>query len=363
MKFICDKREFVSGLNIAMRAVPAKSSMPILECIRIGACDGVVALMSNDMEFCIHTTLTAMVMENGSVCLDAKLLNEIIRKLPDGDVTLETDEKCTAKISCEKSRFQILGKDSDEFPPVPDVKGGLHFEIDQIALRDMIQKTIFCVAQDYKNKMMTGICLDVEGDKLTAVALDGFRVGVKQKHLDGSYEKTKAVVPGRALSEVSKILTSGTSDICIDKNHMVFYMDGTSIFVRLYEPDYFDYKKFLTADCPIRIIMNRDELLDCVNRCSVLIRDGSKKPVVFDFHDNTVTISASTTLGTVSEELEISKEGQNLKIGFNPRMMMDAIAATDEDEVEIRMASPKAPAFVTKNDRDYLYVVLPVNLG
>lgn len=365
MKFICDKRAFSSALNITMRAVPSKTTLPILECVCVSAEDGLIRITSNDMEFAINTVTSAIVDAHGSICIDAKILNDIIRKLPDGDVTLETGDNSEVKIKCGKAQFKIPGKDTEQFPDMPNVKGGTMFSIAQPIFRDLVQKTIFCVSQNENNKLMTGEFMKVDDDKLTVVALDGHRVAIKEAQLSVRCETTSVIVPGRSISEVTKILNGGINDmvdIVFAKNHVLFRFDDTIIIIRTLAGEYFDYKKLMKYDATTKLYLDRDELLDCMSRCLVLVREGEKKPVVFDIEKDVANISVTTALGTVTEDIGLENDGSPIKIGFNARFLMEAISAVDDGEIEMRLINPKSPVFITKDDDNYMYVVLPVNL-
>ena len=366
MKFSVDNRELNDELNIVMRAVPSRSSMPILECILIEATNNGLYFTSNDSEFGIQTEVDADVHENGQVCVDAKLFSDIARKLPKGDVNVEVDEKDIVTIRCGKSKFNIPGKSAEQFVRLPDFEEGVAFTVLQSAFRNLVQKTIFCVGTNDNNPMMTGVYLELVDDKLKATALDGVRIATMEISLDAYYERQSAVIPGRILSDISKILNGGKEDkvdIQFTKNHAIFKMSGeTTMVTRLIAGQYFDMHKMLNAESSIVMYASRDELLECLQRCNVMVRDGDKKPVVFDITDTSLNVSITTQLGQVTESLDIEKQGPDIRIGFNPRFLVDAVNATEDGEVTIRLMSAKAPAFVQNEDAPYTYVVLPVQI-
>ena len=367
MIITCDKRDLISAMNIAMRAVPARATMQILECARILTDGNVIHVTTNDMEFGIDTILEGTVKEAGAICLDAKLFNDIARKLPSGTVTISTYETGETRITCGKSKFNLPGKSADDFLSLPSIEDGETVQVSQALFRNLVQKTIFCVAQNDSNKMMTGELLEVDGDKLTGVALDGHRVAIRELKFDRSHGNLKAIVPGRSLGEIAKLLNGGINEmvnITFTYNHMAFQYDDTIIIVRLIAGDYFDYKKMLqmVSHYNTKVTVHAPDFIDSVNRAGTLVREGDRKPLIIQVADNIINMSVSTNLGSTNEDLEAEQEGEDIKIGFNPKLLIDAISAVDDDTVDWYMTGSKSPSFFKDDDAGYVYIVLPVNI-
>ena len=225
MKIICSKSNLSKGVNIALKAVPSKTTMPILECILIDATANQIKFVTNDMELGIETMVDGTISEKGMIALDAKIFSEIIRKLPDNDVTIQTDDKLNTLITCEKAKFNIPGKSGEDFVYLPMIERDASITLSQFTLKEMIRQTIFSIAVNENNKLMTGELFEIKDNILRVISLDGHRISIRKIELKEFYEPKKIVVPGKTLIEVSKIL-SGEADsevrLYFTANHIVF---------------------------------------------------------------------------------------------------------------------------------------------
>mgnify|MGYP002740135559 FL=1 len=232
MKLVCSKSNLLKSVNIVLKAIPGKTTMPILECILIDASTNNIKFTANDMELGIETIVDGTILEKGIVAIDAKIFSDIIRKLPDNDVTIETDGNLTTTITCEKAKFNISGQSGEEFSYLPYVERDNHIVVSQFTLKEVIRQTIFSIAANENNKMMTGELFEVKGDMLRVVSLDGHRISIRKIELKEEYSDIKVVVPGKTLIEISKILSGETEDevsIFFTKNHIVFEFDDTVV--------------------------------------------------------------------------------------------------------------------------------------
>lgn len=364
MKIICNKNDLLKGVNTVMKAVPSKTTMPILECILINASSNEIKFTANDMELGIETTVTGMVMEKGIVALEAKLFSEIIRKLPDSDVTITSDEKNNTLIVCEKAKFTIMGKDGEDFSYLPYVERDYKISISQFTLKEVIRQTIFSIAQNDSNKMMTGELFEINGSELKVVSLDGHRISIRKIELKSEYGEKKVIVPGKTLIEVSKILTGGTEDmvdIYFTDNHIVFEFDQTIVVSRLIEGNYFRVNQMLSNDYETKVTINKKEFLDCIDRATLLIKEGDKRPIILNIAEDVMELKISSQIGTMDELIDITLEGKNIKIGFNPKFLIDALRVIDDEMIDIYYMNPKAPCFIRDEDQTYIYLILPVN--
>ncbi|SHI45664.1 DNA polymerase III subunit beta [Parasporobacterium paucivorans] len=364
MKITCTKSDLLNGVNIVLKAVPSRTTMTILECILIDACSDNIKLISNDMELGIETMLFGEVSRNGMIAVNAKIFSEIVRKLPDSMVTIETDDNYQTTIRCENVVFTIAGKRGEDFSFLPDIDRTKSLTLSQFSLKEVIRQTIFSISDNDNNKIMTGELFEIDENILKVISLDGHRISIRKIELDTSYEKTKVIVPGKSLMEVSKILSGEAKDevnIFMTKNHILFEFDSTKVVTRLIEGEYFKIDQMLSGDYETKLKVNKKELYECLERGALLIREGDKKPVIINIRDNTMEININSVAGTMHEEAEISKQGKDIMIGFNPKFLMDALRVIDDEEVSLYMVNPKAPCYIKNEEESYIYLILPVN--
>lgn len=364
MKLICSKTNLLKSVNIVMKAVPSKTTMPILECILIDASTDSIKFITNDMELGIETIVEGEVLEKGIIALDAKIFSEIIRKLPDNDVKIETDNNMQAFISCEKARFNISGKSGEDFSYLPYVEKEESIVISQFSLKEIIRQTIFSIAANENNKMMTGELFEINENILKVVSLDGHRISIRKIELKDIYSNKKVVVPGKTLIEVSKILSGETEDhvsIFFTDNHIVFEFDNTTVVSRLIEGEYFRIDQMLSSDYETKVEINRKELLNCIDRATLLVKEGDKRPIIITIEDGTMDFKINSAAGSMDEQIDIVKEGKDIKIGFNPKFLIDALRVIDDETVSLYLVNPKAPCFIRDENQNYIYLILPVN--
>lgn len=365
MKIICSKSNLQKSVNIVMKAVPSKTTMPILECILIDASANEIKFTSNDMELGIETKVEGDILEKGIIALDAKIFSEIVRKLPDNEVTITTDDKLQAVITCEKAKFNISGKSGDDFSYLPFVEKNDSITISQFTLKEIIRQTIFSIAPNDTNRMMTGELFEINNNILKVVSLDGHRISIRKIELKNSYLDKKVVVPGKTLIEVSKILSGETQDevsLFFTDNHIVFEFDNTVVVSRLIEGEYFNIDRMLSSDYETKVKINKKELLNCIDRATLLTKEGERKPIVINIADGTMELKIDSTLGSMKEDIDIEKQGKDLMIGFNPKFLIDALRVIDDETVDLYMVNPKAPCFIKNEDKNYIYLILPVSL-
>ena len=366
MKLICSKSELLKSVNISLKAVPSKTTMPILECILIDASSGNIKFTSNDMELGIETQVKGIVEERGIVALDAKIFADIIRKLPDNDVIISTDERLNTTIVCEKAKFTIPGKDGEDFSYLPVIEKNDCITISQFTLKEVIRQTIFSIAANENNKLMTGEVFEIKNNIMKVLSLDGHRIDIRKITLKESYSDKKVIVPGKTLSEISRILSGETEDmvdIFFAENHIVFEFDDTVVVSRLIEGEYFRIDQMLSSDYETKIHVNKREFLDCIDRASLLVKEGDKKPIIIDISDGSMQLTIHSQIGSMDEDVDIEKEGKDILIGFNPRFLMDALRVIDDEEITIYLVNPKAPCFIKDEEENYIYLILPVNFN
>lgn len=366
MKFVCSKSNLLAGVQTVAKAVPSKTTMSILECILINTTKGNITLTANDMELGIETVIEGDIVEKGIVALDAKIFLDIVRKLPDSFITVEVDSSYKTTITCEKAKFNIIGKSGDDFSYLPKIERNDSVYVSQFTLKEVIRQTIFSIADYDSNKIMSGELFEINEDMLRVVSLDGHRISIRKIKLNDVYPQKKVIVPGKTLNEISKILSGDADKIVImsfTQNHIVFEFDNTTVVSRLIEGEYFKIEQMLSSDYETKVRINKKEFLDCIDRATLLVKEGDKKPIIIDIKDGTMELRINSTIGSMNELIDITKEGKDLMIGFNPKFLIDALKVIDDEEIEMYMVNPKAPCFIKDADKTYLYLILPVNFN
>lgn len=316
------------------------------------------------MELGIETIIDGDIISGGMVAIDAKIFSEIVRKLPDNEVVIETDENYKTTITCEKAVFTISGKSGEDFSYLPVIEKNKFIYLSQFTLKEIIRQTIFSIADNDNNKLMTGELFEVKNNELKVVSLDGHRISIRKVELKESFDDIKVVVPGKTLNEISKILSGGTEDevrIFFTSNHIVFEFDNTVVVSRLIEGEYFKIDQMLSSDYETKFSINKREFLDCIDRATLLVKEGDKKPIIINITDGNMELKISSIIGSMNENIDIIKEGKDIMIGFNPKFLIDALKVIDDEEVNIYMVNPKAPCFIRDDENKYVYLILPVN--
>lgn len=363
MKLICSKANLLKGVNIVSKAVPTRTTMAILECILIDASSNEIKLMANDMELGIETKVEGEIAERGVIALDAKIFSEIVRKLPDSDVTISTDPSFKTVITCEKAKFNIVGKSGDDFSYIPNVEKKDSIVMSQFTLKEVVRQTIFSIADNDNNKIMTGEYFEITENQLKVVSLDGHRSSIRNIQLKNNYESKQVIVPGKTLQEISRIVPGSAEEdvvISITDNHIVFDFDTTTVVSRLIEGKYFRIDQMMSSNYETKVVINKRELLECIDRSTLLVKEGDKKPIIMNVKDSSMELKINSFIGSMDEEIDIEKEGKDIMIGFNPKFFIDALRVIDEETVTLYMVNPKAPCFIKDDDGKFIYMILPV---
>ena len=364
MKIICQKSDLQKSVNISLRAVPVRSTMPILECILIDASTNTIRMISNDTDMGIETILRGDVVDKGIIAINAKMFAEVVRKLPDSEVTIETDYNMNVVFFCDKSKVMIPGQAGDDFTDLPVVERDESIEISQFTLRQIISQTLFSIASNENNKLMTGELFEIKGDTLRVVALDGHRISMRSVSLKEEYPDRKVIVPGKTLGEISKILNGEIEDmvrIYMTQNHIVFELQDTTVVSRLIEGEYFAVDQMISRDYETKVKVRKQSLFSCIDRATLFVKEEDKKPIILDFNGDNLNLSIDSPLGAMNEDIDIEKEGRNLMIGFNPRFMMDALKVIEDEVVTLYLTNSKSPCYIRDEENTYTYLVLPVN--
>ena len=366
MIFTCEKQEILEGISIVQKAITGKSTMPILEGIYIktNEMESSLTLIGSDMDVSIQTTVNANIIEQGSIVIDAKIFGEIIRKLPNSTIKIETIENQVIRITCEKSVFDVVYMNTNEFPELPEINEDLKISVNQNILKNMIKGTSFAIAQDETRPILQGILFEVKNKNLNLVALDGYRLAIKSEFLDSDIE-IEVVIPGKTLNEVSKILedVDDIVDITFTNNHILFNLEKTKIISRLLEGKFINYNSLLHQEHKLSLSVNRQELQNSIERASLMAKDGNTNLIKLDIQQDNLIISSNSQLGKVREEISMKLQGDEIQIAFNSRYLLDVLKNMEEDEVVMKMTSSISPCVIEeKNNENAKYLVLPVRL-
>ena len=370
MKFVCERANLLKAINSVVRGVASRTTMPILEGILIQTNENDVKLTTYDLELGIEYITPCEVIEQGNTVVAATMFSEIIRRLPDTDITISLDEKELLIIECEGSLYKLATMNPLEFPELPVINKENTIEIEQNTLKDMIRKTIFAVSTESHRPIFTGCLFEIKNNKINVVAVDGYRLGWKSKYLEESVGDFKVVIPGKTLNEVNKILLDSFDKVKISvaKNQALFEMENCKIVTRLLEGEFLDYEKVIPKTWETRIRVNKKELQECFERVSLIsmssIEKERKYPVKVSVDIGKIVISCKNQAGDAKEEVFLTTEGKNLEVGFNPKYFLDALKAIDDEEIFVEFGSSLSPSIIKsiEDTGDYIYMVLPIRI-
>ena len=366
MRFTCEKSMLVTGLNITGRTVAQKSSLSVIEGILCKAGTG-LSLTGYNMETAITYEIEAEVSDAGACILPARLFGDIIRRLPEGPVTVVADENYKVSIRSGYASFTISAENAEDYPELPDVGSGRSIRIPQAALKDLISGTIFAVSENQGRPIHTGVKFEVEDQLISAIAVDGFRLARRTYHADESTGRTLSfVVPAQSLKEVEKILQDEDADVAftLGTKHILFQIGDATIICRLLDGDFLDWRKVVPTNCPIKLVANVGELSSAIERVGLIVSEKYKSPVRCVFGSQVLHLRTNTTIGAAEDQCSIAGEGKELEIGFNVRYLADALRAVPSEEVWLELTNGLSPIVMTPVDDkfDFSYMVLPVRI-
>ena len=366
MRFTCEKSMLVAGLNITGRTVAQKSALSAIEGILCRA-HGNLSLTGYNMETAITYEIDAEVTDIGECVLPAKLFGDIIRRLPEGPVTVVVDENYKVSIRAGYASFTISAENADDYPELPDVGEGRPIRIPQSALKELIGSTIFAVSENQGRPIHTGVKFEVADDTVSAIAVDGFRLARRTYHCDDATGRTLSfVVPAQGLKEVEKILqdTDDAVDFTLGSKHILFTMGNATLICRLLEGEFLDWRKVVPTNCPVKLTAHVSDLASSIERVGLIVSEKYKSPVRCVFSDNVLQLRTSTTIGAAEDRCAIAGDGKELEIGFNVRYLADALRVVPSEEVMMELTNGLSPIVFTPVDdkHDFAYMVLPVRI-
>lgn len=365
MHFFCTQKSLLHSISTVQKAVSSKTTLPILKGIYIEALQDELKLIATDLDIGIEHTMMAKIVDQGSIVVDSKFFGEIIRKLPDAEVEIQLLENNQLKIKCLNTEFNILVYPKEEFPELPIVGEDNVYTIPNHLLKNMIRQTVFATAQEETRPILTGVLMEIEDDKISMVALDGYRLSLRQGSIDG-YLNTKVVIPAKTLNELIRILnTEGNTPISIaltDKQAL-FTIERTKLISRLLDGEFINYKQIIPKEYGSKLTVKTKDLLDSIERASLLAREGKSNLVKFTIRDKKMIINSNSELGKVEERIDILLEGEDLEIAFNAKYFIEVLKVLDDEEIFLEFTTNISPGILRPASTEtYTYLVLPVRL-
>jgi len=364
MKFVCSKQDLVEAVTIVQKAVMAKVTLPVLEGIYIEAGEK-VKLVGNCFDLGIEYTLQADDIEKGSIVVNSRIFGDIVRRLPDSEVFIQVKDNFVVAIECLNSYFEIKGLSAEGYPMLPEVDEESKISISQNTLRDMIRKTIYAISDDENRRILTGSLMEAADGDFNIVSLDGFRLA-SAKTMIKENVSFKAVIPGKNLNEIQKILetTDDEIKITLSKNQALFEMENCRIISSLLDGEYMNYRSFIPEQYETVIEVNVKDITQGIERASLITSDDKRFPVKLNIADNKLLITTNAEVGISKEEIEVEMDGNDLTIGFNPRYLLDSLKVIDDENIVISFSSSIGPSVIRPVSGDkYLFMVLPVRMS
>ena len=367
MKFTCEKYLLSLAVSTAGRAAASKSPIPALEGLLLEAGEAGVRITGFDLKKGIYTNFAADVAQTGSVVLSARLFGDIVRKLPDGIVTVASDEYNSVNITCGNADYNVVGTSAEDYPELPSMDRGSSITVSQEILSGMIAQTSFAISTNESRPVYTGALLEVENGVLTMVTVDGYRLALrKEAVVSCDVDAVRFIVPGSALSDVEKICISPEENVTVTvgSKHVSFSVGDTVLISRRLEGDFLNYRKTVPFEFPVQLKALRADLIRCADRVSLIIDDRSKNPLRCCFGDGQLSITCATPLGRAEDVCPLEGNGGDMVIGFNNSYLLDALKAAPAEKLTVNLISGSSPCVITPEDGGdkFLYMILPVRL-
>lgn len=368
MKFSCNQQTLTKALNTVSKAVTSRTTIPILKGILLEVNnDNTLTLSASDLDLSIEKRIEVTAEESGAVVVSARLFSDIVRKLPNEEIQIEEQENNTIVIKCLASEFTIVGQPADEFPNIGEINFDKKISLEKDILKEMIKKTSFAASIDESKGIIVGVLVEMEEESLNMVALDGFRMAITREAMKKE-EKKKIIIAARILNEINKIISENEDSreiyLILDEKKAVFLLDETKIVLRLLEGDFIKYNDILPKEYKSRIIVNRSDMLNSIERASLLAKEGKNNLVKLSLFRDKIIITSRSEEGNVREEVFVEKEGADLDIGFNSKYLLDVLRAVDDETIVMEFNTSVSPCLIKPIEgRNYEYLVLPVRIS
>lgn len=365
MQFTCDKISISNAVAVVSKATASKSTVKALEGVYMSLSGDKLYIKGYDLDLGIETSVRVNGEEDGRIVLNARLLTEIIRKMPEGDITFKAEEDLLCLIKCGEIEYTIVGINAENYPTVPEMNDYENLTLTHPLLKSMITQTVFAASNDANKPVLNGAKFDINEGILTVIALDGFRLAIRKEKTDarGVYS---FIVPTRTLVEISKLLTDKDDDFVtmnIGKKHIFFKIGDYTIFSRLIEGEFIDHRNIIAAESSTQVKISVRNFIDSLERASLLINENTVNPVRCRMSEGKLSVSCITPLGKINDTIPVKVSGNPIEIGFNNRYLLDALKASDSDEVILKIAGPLSPMKVVPLEGDeFLFLILPMRL-
>lgn len=365
MKFTCEKYVLQAAVMSAAKAASPKSPIPTLEGLLVQAGAG-VKITGYNLKEGIYTTIEADVKKTGAAVFNAKLFVEMVRLMPDGIISVETDDNGAVYLRCGKSEYSFISMDADEYPELSTIDGSEAVSIPQRLLRRVIDETCFAIATNESRPVYTGSLFEIDGGTLTVVSLDGYRMALRREKLeDCDKEGLRFIIPGAALQDVERLCGDVDDGVLINvgTKHVSFTIGDTVIVSRRLEGDFLNYKKAVPDVFRSELKIERAEFLSIVERVALVVDEKARNPIRLIFGDGVVDFSCVTALGRAGDSCPCEGEGGDVEIGFNDRYLRDALRAAPASELKICINTGSSPCVILPAEGDaFMYMILPVRL-
>lgn len=368
MKFTCGQQQLTKAINTVSKAVTARTTIPVLKGILIQASkDGILSLSASDLDLSIEKKINVHVEEEGSVVVLSKLFSDIIRKLPNEPIEIEKSEENNILIKCSSSEFTIVGLSPEEFPNIGEIENlEKKIILEKEIFKEMIKKTVFSASIDESKGIIIGALVEIEENSLNMVALDGFRMAVTREDIKNK-ENRKIIISAKILNEINKIISETEEgqfiELILDSKKAIILLDGTKIVLRLLEGDFIKYRDITPKEFKTVVTVNKNDFFESVERASLLAKEGKNNLIKLSIHGNKITITSRSEEGNVKEEVFISKEGEDLEIGFNSKYLIEALKVINKEEIKIELNSSTSPCLIKPiYGNEFEYLILPVRL-
>ena len=366
MKFSCKKIELSKALNTVQKAVTNRTTIPILKGILLEINeDNILNISASDLDLSIQKKINVESFEKGSIVVAAKLFVEIIKKLSSEEITIEVEYN-NVIIRSFNSEFSIVGQNKDDFPEIDTIDQVDTIKIDKEIFKNMIKQTSFSASLDESRGIIVGSLIEMNQNNINMVSLDGFRMSVRKEYIDLNINKS-IIVHSRILNEINKILSDEEAEyiyIYINHKNMIIKMDETIINSRLLEGNFIDYKNIIPKSFNCTVKINKEDMLESLERASLLAREGKNNLIKMNIDDEKIVISSKSEEGQVHEEIYIKKEGEGLEIGFNSKYIIDILRNIEDEEIYIKFITNVSPVIITPLEGDrFEYLILPVRIS
>lgn len=365
LKFSCDKQILTENISVVLKAVSPKSNYPLLEGIYVKVTPNNVKMLGNDFEIAIESNFEAQTEEDGEIVLNARMLFEIVRKLPDGIITISSDENLKTTIFSEKAKYEIFGLNASEYPAIDSFDSEQKFSISKLQLKSIIRQTAFSIGTNENKITFTGAYFEVNGDVLKVVALDGYRMAYRKENISNTLLNSNFIIPGKTLNELSKILNDKEEEveICFSDKKATIKIDNYVVYSRLIEGEFFNYEHIIPTVSDLTVTTDTKDIINAIERTSLLITTDSKSPVKMDITENNIYMSCISRIGKAEDSFFCETEGNNLEIGFNHKYLLDALKACECEKIKMQFTTSLSPLVIVPIEGDsFLYLVLPVRL-